>query len=271
MTSEPVIRVSRPHSGVALITMDRPKARNALNWESWEQLAQAFTQIEADDDCRAVILTGSEGYFCAGGDIKSSPARGKGLAAPAARLSLGHKVLQALVSLPKPVIAAIEGPAYGAGWGLALACDIVIAAEDASFSAAFVLRGLVPDAGAAWFLQRAIGRQRASRLLFTGERLSAQEAERYGLVSQLCPTGQALEEAQALAHRLAAGPPEALRLTKGLVRSANDLPLERFLELEWLSATLDITGPDAAEGRAAFQEKREPDFSRLRDLPFNDA
>lgn len=267
--SERVVHISRPEAAVAVITLDRPAARNALNWQSWGELAAALAEIEGDDDCRAVILTGTGGYFCAGGDIKSSPVRGKGLSAPAARLSAGHKVLLSLVNLPKPVIAAVEGPAFGAGWSLALACDIVVAADDAVFSAAFVLRGLVPDVGAAWFLQRALGRQRASRLLFTGQRLSAVEAEGYGLVSETSPPGQALDEAMALAQRLAAGAPEALRLTKGLVRGAQDLPLERFLDLEWLSFTLDSTGPDAAEGRAAFREKREPDFSRLRGSPFS--
>jgi enoyl-CoA hydratase/carnithine racemase len=267
--SEQVVSISRPEAGVAIITLNRPAARNSLNWHSWEQLALAIAELETDSDCRAVILTGAGGYFCAGGDIKSSPVRGKGLAAPAARLSTGHKVLLALVNLPQPVIAAVEGPAFGAGWSLALACDIVLASEQAEFSAAFVLRGLVPDAGATWFLQRALGRQRASRLLFTGQRLSAGEAKDYGLVSQTCATGQALDQALTLARSLAAGAPESLRLTKGLVRGAQDLSLERFLEMEWLSVTLDLTGPDAAEGRAAFAEKRQPDFSRLREPPFS--
>jgi 2-(1,2-epoxy-1,2-dihydrophenyl)acetyl-CoA isomerase len=263
--SEAAVGLTRPQQGVALLTLQRPAARNALDWQTWEQLQTSLAEIEADENTRALVITGAGGYFCAGGDIKSPPVRGKGLGAPAARLITGQKVLRALVELPKPVIAAVEGPAFGAGWSLALACDIVLTAEDASFSAAFVLRGLVPDAGAAWFLTRTLGRHRACPLLFTGQRLSTAQAEQYGLVSEICPPGQALTQATELAARLAAGPPEALRLTKGLVRGAQDLSLERFLEMEWLAATVDLTGPDAAEGRAAFREKREPDFSRLRE------
>jgi len=115
----------------------------------------------------------------------------------------------------------------------------------------------VPDCGAAWFLTRALGRHRAAALLLSGERLTAPQAAGAGLVSQLAEPGAALTVATDLAATLARGPAEALRLTKGMIRGALDVPLERFLELEWLSATLDLTGPDAAEGRAAFVEKEQ--------------
>ncbi|MCF7550796.1 enoyl-CoA hydratase/isomerase family protein [Pseudonocardia sp. WMMC193] len=261
----PVVLVERPQPGVTLIRLNRPDQRNAVGWQTWEELGPALAALAADDTCRAVVLTGSGGSFCAGGDIKSSPSRGRGLGAPAARLLVGQRVLGDLLRLPQPVVAAVEGPAMGIGWSLALACDVVVAARDAVFGAPFVLRGLVPDGGAAWFLTRALGRQRASALLLRGGRMAASEAQEAGLVGLLTETGAALDEALALAAEMARGPAEALRLTKGMIRGANDLPLERFLELEWLSATLDITGPDAAEGRASFVEKRDPDFSALRD------
>ena len=264
---QPVVRLDRMQPGVAVITLDRPEVRNAVNWQSWRELGAALGEVSADPDCRALVLTGTGGAFCAGGDVKSSPAHGHGLGAPVARLTLGHQVLRDLIRVPIPVLAAVEGPAVGVGWSLALACDLVVAADDAVFGAPFVLRGLVPDGGAGWFLTRLIGRHRAARLLLTGERVPARAAADAGLVTQLASPGEALPEALELAATLARGAPEALRLTKGLVRAAEDLPLDRYLEMEWLSATLDSTGPDPVEGRAAFVEKREPDFSRLRELP----
>lgn len=261
---EAEVLVDRPEPGVTVLTLNRPAARNAMAWQTWEELGVAVTETAHDDACRAVVLTGAGGAFCAGGDVKTSPSRGTGLGGPAARLLVGQRVLEDLLKLPKPVLAAVEGPAVGIGWSLALACDLVVAARDVTFAAPFVLRGLVPDGGAAWFLARALGRQRAAALLLTGDRLTAPEAAGAGLVSRICEPGAALETATDLASQLARGPAEALRLTKGMIRAALDLTLERFLEVEWLSATLDITGPDAAEGRAAFVEKRDPDFSKTR-------
>jgi 2-(1,2-epoxy-1,2-dihydrophenyl)acetyl-CoA isomerase len=260
----PQVLIERPEAGVVVLTLNRPAARNAVDWQTWELLGAAVTELADDDSCRAVVLTGAGGTFCAGGDVKSGPSRGSGLGAPAARLRIGQRVLDGLLKLPKPVLAAVEGPAVGIGWSLALACDLVLAARDATFGAPFVLRGLVPDGGAAWFLTRAVGRQRAAALLLTGEPLPAVEAAQIGLVSRLTDPGATLPVATELAGRLARGPAEALRLTKDMMRAAVDLPLERFLEVEWLAATLDLTGPDAAEGRAAFVEKRDPDFSTLR-------
>jgi len=150
----------------------------------------------------------------------------------------------------------------GVGWNLALACDLIVATEDASFSAPVVQRGLVPDGGAAWFLMRALGRPRAAELLLLGDRLTARSAAGLGLVNRLTPAGAALTEAIELAGGLARGAPDALVLTKTLLGAAMDSTFERYLETEWLSAAPDLLGPDAAEGRAAFVEKRPPDFRR---------
>lgn len=264
---QPVVRLDRAEPGVVTITLERPEVRNAVGWQSWRELGAALDEVGADTRCRAVVLSGSGGSFCAGGDLGSSPSHGVGLGAPAARLSLGQRVLRDLLRLPVPVLAAVEGPAVGVGWSLALACDLVVVSREAVFGAPFVLRGLVPDGGAAWFLTRFLGRHRAARLLLTGERVSAPEAADLGLGTQLTDPGEALAAAMGTATTLARGAPEALRLTKGLIRSAEDLSLDRYLEVEWLSATLDITGPDPAEGRTSFVEKREPDFSRLREPP----
>lgn len=141
--SEPEVLFDRPRPGVAVLTLNRPGARNSLGWQTWHQLGEAIDEVAADDNCRAVVLTGAGGTFSAGGDVKTSPARGAGLGAPAARLLVGQRVLDTLLKLPKPVLAAVEGPAVGAGWSLALACDLVVAARDAVFAAPFVARGLV--------------------------------------------------------------------------------------------------------------------------------
>lgn len=265
--AEPVLLVTHPEPGITQVTLNRPAVRNAIGWESWRALGAAMLDITADDDCRVVVLTGAANTFCAGGDLKTPASSGIGLNAPAARLLMAHRMLRELLLLPKPVIAAVEGSAMGVGWSMAMCCDLVVAAEDAMFGTPFVLRGLVPDGGAAWFLTRALGRHRASQLLLTGGRMSAPEAAEAGLVTQLTGSGEALATAMEVAGRLSRGAPESIRLTKGMIRAAHDMTLERFLEVEWLSATLDITGPDAAEGRAAFQQKREPDFSALRQWP----
>jgi len=267
MAAETVGLISHPEPGITQITLNRPEVRNAIGWESWRALATTLVDINADDDCRAVVLTGAGGAFCAGGDIKSAPSTGKGLGAPAARLLMAQRMLHDLLTLPKPVVAAVEGAAMGVGWSMALCCDLIVASNTAVFGAPFVLRGLVPDGGAAWFLTRALGRHRAGSLLLTGGRMTAPQAAQEGLVTTLTEPGAALAAATEQAVRMAAGAPEATRLTKGMIRAAQDLSLERFLEVEWLSATLDITGPDAAEGRAAFGEKRDPDFSTLRTTP----
>lgn len=254
------VHVERHANGVAVVTIDRPGSRNALGWETWRQLLVALEESEADDAVRVVVLTGAGGCFSAGGDMKSSPAAGEDVFAPSARLRLGHRVVRVLYHLPKPTVAAVEGFALGAGWSLALAADVVVAADDAFFAAPFVQRGLVPDAGAAWFLARRAGHHVAADIIFTGQRVPAPRAAEAGLVSRLVPPRQALPQATELAAVLAAGPADALGLAKRLLRHAADADLGRFLDTELLSAALNSYGPDAVEGRAAFVEKREPRF-----------
>lgn len=262
MTDVPEVLVSAAEPGVAVVSLNRPERRNALGWQSWTELGDALTRIRDDDGCRAVVLTGVGGTFCSGGDVTSSPSAGRGVGAPAARLLVGQRVLTALLQLPKPVVAAVEGAAAGVGLSLALACDLVVAAADAVLLAPFAQRGLVPDGGAAWFLVRAVGRQRAAELLLLGERWSAAQAGAAGLVNRVVDPGEALSTARSWAARLAAGSADALSLTKGMLRGALDVPFERFLELEWVTAALELTGPDALEGRTAFTEKRHPVFWR---------
>lgn len=259
--SDRELRLDRPTSDVAVVTLQRPDHRNAIGWQTWAELDAALGEASADGGTRALVLTGAAGCFSAGGDVKTSPSRGEGIGAPSARLSVGHRVVTRLMRLPVPTIAAVEGFAVGVAWSLVLCCDLVVAAEDAFFAAPFTQRGLAPDGGLAWFLTRSLGRNRAAELLMLGDRLPAPAAAAAGLVNRVVPPGNALDTAVELARRLITGAPDALMLTKRMIRAA-DPELDRFLDVEWFAATLALHGPEAVEGRAAFAEKRPADFTR---------
>ena len=254
------VLVKRPCPGVATIVLSRPKARNALGWSMWQGLHQAVVEVAGDSEVRAVVLTGAGGVFSAGGDLRTSPARGSGALSPVARLELGQQVVSMLYRLPKPTIAAVEGFAVGVGWSLVLACDLVISANDAFFSAPFTERGLVPDGGAAWLLVRRLGHHRAASAVLLGERLSATAAAQQGIVSRLVDPGMAEAEAVASAALLANRSGDALRLAKDLMREAPEVSFDGFLGRELLAAALAAGGPDAKEGRAAFAQGRVPRY-----------
>ncbi len=254
------VLVQRPCPGVAMIVLSRPNARNALGWSMWYELHRAVAEVAADGEVRAVVLAGAGGVFSAGGDLKSSPARGAGQLAPAARLELGQRVVSMLYRLPKPTVAAVEGFAVGVGWSLVLACDLVICANNAFFSAPFTERGLVPDGGAAWLLVQRLGHHRAASAVLLGERLSATSASQQGIVSRLVDPGKAETEAVAVASELAGRSGDALRLAKDLLRVAPEVSFDGFLGHELLAAALAAGGPDAKEGRAAFAEGRPPRY-----------
>ena len=167
------LQVESPHEGVLLVTMNRPEARNAVSFEMWQGFSGLLDQLERETPVRALVLTGAGGTFSTGGDMKIPPARGEGALSPAARLEWGQRVIARLRRLPIPVIAAIEGGAWGIGWSLALACDLVFAAEDARFGAPFVNVGLAPDGGSCWLLGRQLGRRRPAELLLSGRNIDA--------------------------------------------------------------------------------------------------
>jgi 2-(1,2-epoxy-1,2-dihydrophenyl)acetyl-CoA isomerase len=243
---------------VARIELDRPAALNALDAELVERLLAALRDAERPE-VRAVVLTGQGRGFCSGSDL----ARNFGPGAPPPEHNLRssrHPLLLAMRALPKPILCAVNGVAAGIGVSLALAGDLVVAAESASFNLAFTRVGLVPDGGAMFFLQNAIGRPRAQRLTLLGEKVEAREAERIGLVAACFPDDEFGAEVDALAARLAAGPTRAYALLKRAVDGAavNGLPAQLELEAS-LQAEASRT-EDFAEGRAAFAEKRKPEF-----------
>lgn len=220
-------------NGVAVITLNRPRARNTVSFAMWEQFSAALDRLENATPARMLVLCGAEGYFSNGGDVKLPPARGEGAVALAARLEMGQRIINRIRALPIPTVAAVEGGAFGVSWSLAMACDMIFAAQDAKFGAPFLEFGLVPDGGAAWFLTRQLGRARASEIIFSGRTLGADEALALGLVSRIVAPGTAVDEALALGATIGGGNAHAVELTKRLLVQAEsgDLATTHALEL----------------------------------------
>ena len=248
-------------SGVRTITLDRPERLNAVNAALAAELPIAVGEAARDDTVRVVVITGAGRGFCAGLDL-SDPARLPG-GNRAERLDslawVGRWVLS-LVSCEKPVVAAVNGAAAGAGFGLALAADIRLVSSEAKMTAGYVRRGLSPDAGVSYFLPRQIGLARAADIILTGRDIDAIEAERIGLASRLIPAEGFAAAVADYAERLAAGPPIALALTKRLLIAGVDRPLVRQLEAELEHIKTCFATKDVAEAMAAFTEKRAPHF-----------
>jgi len=245
---------------VATLTLDRPDALNSLTVPLKEELLATFRRIALDRDVRAIVLTGAGRAFCAGQDLRERLEPGVAPLATEVRERYNPLIL-AMRTLEKPIVGAINGVAAGAGASLAFACDIRIAAEGASFVLAFGRVGLVPDSGATWFLPRLVGGAKAAELAFTGESLSAADAERFGLVARVVPAGSLLDEARALAARLASGAPRAIALTKRALNGSWNATLEEALEYEAYLQGIAGATDDHREGLAAFVEKRPPRFS----------
>ena len=245
---------------VATLTLDRPESLNALTVPVKVALREALESIASDRAVRAVILTGAGRAFCAGQDLaeRESP--------DAAPLDVEvreryNPIIRAIRSMGQPVIAAVNGVAAGAGASLAFACDLRIAAEEARFVLAFGRIGLVPDSGATWFLPRLVGPAKAAELALVGDPLDAAEALRLGLVSKVVPGDRLLDEARAMAGRLAEGAPLALALTKEALERSSTIDLDEALEGEAKLQGIAGASADHAEGLAAFKEKRPPRFS----------
>jgi enoyl-CoA hydratase/carnithine racemase len=259
------VRLSEVAPGLAVIRIDRPERRNAFDLPTWQALDRCVAAFEASDTLRVAILAGSSGVFSAGGDIRASIAMGSGVAAPAGRLRYSQRVIQRLRACEKPVIAAVEGYAIGIGFSVALACDLIVASERSYFAAPHVQRGLVPDGGVVWTLVQALGRSRATGLLLFGDPLPATVAHEAGLVHEVVAEGSAEAAATALANRLVAGPQDVIDLTRRLIRGAEAATFDALLREEFVSVALNMWGPDAAEGLAAFGDRRSPDFRAARD------
>lgn len=247
---------------VAVVTLQRPEARNALTLEMKQALARLIPALGADPGVGCVLLTGAGGAFCAGGDTKKMAREGSP-PSPEERkrlLRFEHGIPAALHRLEKPTVAALAGAAAGAGFSLALACDLRIAAESAFATTSYAKLGLSGDYGGAWFLTHLVGTARAREILFLGERLDAPALERLGLVNRVVADADLERESVALARRLAAGPPIALRYMKDELNRALTDTLEACLDLEADRMVQSATTEDYLEAVRAFAEKRAPRF-----------
>ncbi len=247
---------------VVALTLNRPDRLNALNVELAAALVDALHRAGADAGVRCVVLTGAGRAFCAGGDLallRDARRRDAGHELEGL-LRAGHETVLAIADMPKPVLAAVNGPAAGAGMNLALACDLRIASDQASFGQNFAKVGLFPDFGGTWLLPRLVGAARAAEMFYTGEMISAAEAERIGAVNRVVPHDRLAGETRALAARLAAAPPLAVRAVKQTLFGACRAELVRALDAEISQQVKCFLSEDCAEGLNAFFEKRAPRF-----------
>ncbi len=253
------LRVEK-HGAVAVITLDRPDAGNSLNLPMAEDLFRAGLECEADSDVRCVLLTAAGKVFCFGGDLKSIADQDN----PAGFLNELTAKLHAAISvfnrMPAPVIAAVNGAAAGAGVGLLAMADLAMAAEDTRISLAYTGVALTPDGSTTYFLPRLIGRRRTLELMLTNRPLRAEEACKWGLLNRVVPAEQLMDEAMALAQKLAAGPAGAFAATKRLLHSSADNSLESQMALEGRTIAAQGSSAEGREGVSAFLQKREPEY-----------
>lgn len=248
-------------SGLATVTLNRPDALNALNVQLKDELAAVWRALGPDPEVRAVLLTGAGRAFSTGGDIKQMDPDRTPEATRLMIAKLGREVVIPLARLEKPVVAAVNGHAHGLGLALALACDVIYAAESAVLSAAFTRIGLSPDGCCSYLLTRTVGILTAKELMFTGRRVDGTEAKQLGLVTHVVPDEELQARAREAALGFAAAPTVALARTKRLLDEAAEHTLEQTAELEALAQAVARSADDHAEGVAAFAEKRPAQFS----------
>jgi len=248
--------------GVRTLTLDRPEKLNAVNGALASSFSSAVADAAAEDAVRVVVITGAGRAFCAGLDLSEPPTLPSSTRVE--RLDPYAWVgtwVRSVVACEKPVIAAVNGPAAGAGFGLALACDLRIVAASARMTAGYARRGLSPDAGVSYFLPRHVGLARASDILLTGRDVDADEAARIGLATEVVADDSFVERVRAYATQLATGAPIAHALTKRLLARSLDVELDAALRDELVSIKQCFTTRDVAEAIAAFREKRHPHFT----------
>lgn len=265
MTEEPFLRIERD-GPIVVATLNRPETRNAISETvHCQEIADLCAQVTRDVSIRAVVLTGAGRAFCAGGNVKDMRDReGMFSGAPFAIRNAYRTGIQlipaALYELEVPVVAAVNGPAIGAGLDLACMCDVRIASATALFAESFVKLGIVPGDGGAWLLPRVIGMARASLMTLTGETIDATKALEYGLVTEVVPPEQVLTRALEIAAAIAANPGHATRMAKRLLREGQDMKLAPLLELSAAYQALAHHTEDHLTAVGAFLEKRSPEF-----------
>ena len=251
------IKITR-EDGIATILLDRADKLNALSGEMYHDLADAFAEMNTDDDVRTVVLTGAGRAFCAGGDVGSMG--GYDVVSGRRRSKGQQKMIINLHHLEKPVIAAVRGPAAGIGASMAMACDLIVASETAYLLMAFKNVGIPPDGGAIYFLTQHLGLARAKEIVYSARKLPAAEARDMGLISKVVPDDQLESTALALARDIAGSATYALTLAKRMFQYMYTPTLEQLLEMEVLAISGARMTHDHVEGVTAFKEKRKPQF-----------
>ena len=256
MTDDGVLLSAR-RGGVLTLTLNRPERRNAFDAEMLAALLAALRAAEAGPGIRAVVLTGAGGAFCSGADLTAGAGRA---GHPLARMRGINEVVERLHGLPVPTIAQVDGVAVGAGWNLALCCDLVVSTPQARFSQIFARRGLSLDCGGSWLLPRLAGMQQAKRLALLADMIGAEEARSLGLVTWVRDAAEIGAFVADLADRLAAGPPVALAETKALLDESPGRTLAEALAAEARAQVINF-GTDAPAGYRAFRDKADPVFT----------
>jgi enoyl-CoA hydratase/carnithine racemase len=247
---------------VAVIAFDRPQRRNAMDLAMRGEFARVVAEVIADEDVRAIVLTGRGGHFCTGGDIGSMKAP-QGMSAEAGRQRMRGTLqnVAALYTCDKPVIAAVEGCAFGGGFGLALLADLIVAGEGARFCMSFTRVGLVPDSGSLYTLPRIVGVQRAKELMFSAREIDAHEAKDLGIAMEVTPAGQALDRALELAGALTQASPAAIAMTKTALNSSLSSDLRTMIELEANAQGVAFATDYHRDAIERFLAKQAPRFS----------
>ena len=245
--------------GLVTLTFDRPERKNTLNRQSWDELDEALTEIAANPEDRALMLTGAGGNFSSGADLSGDGSGKMTLPIVMEMRTVGDIILR-LHRLPIPTLAKIDGVAVGVGLGLALGCDLVLASDRARLIEIFPKRGLALDGGNSWLLPRLVGLQKAKELAFFGDTLSAEDAAAMGLVNRVVPADELDEVADAWGRRLADGPTIALSLSKRMLNNSFAVSMDQALEDEARSQHVCYTTTDMVEAMTAYFEKRDPTF-----------
>jgi 2-(1,2-epoxy-1,2-dihydrophenyl)acetyl-CoA isomerase len=248
-------------NGVAWVTLNRPDDANVLNLAMTKDLSAASMSLAARPEVRAVVITGTGRFFCAGGDLGTFRAAGDEVAAVVLEMTMHlHAAVSRFARMDAPVIAAVNGVAAGGGFSLAIGCDLIYAADGASFSSMYTAAGLSPDGSSSYFLGRAIGDRRAMEMFLTNRRLSASEAMEWGLINAVVSADDLLNTVRAVAEDFAIGPTKAYGSVKTLVRSSSTESLESQMEAESQHIARNASGADGREGIDAFLAKRAPEF-----------
>jgi 2-(1,2-epoxy-1,2-dihydrophenyl)acetyl-CoA isomerase len=250
------------HEGIAVVTLNRPEVLNAFNPKMGREIRAAFQMLADDDDTRVVILTGAGRAFCSGADISKPKDRASQWNPNVIRgYESSVAMSRLMVNYPKPIIAAINGPAIGVGFSLTLPCDIRLASESARFGAAFTRIGMIPEFGSSFLLPRIVGFGKAMELVLTGRMIDAHEAKEVGLVNKVAGEGRVVEEALEMGRMILNSPPTALRLTKQALHHAASAGMLAATEFEGLALQMCRNTADHKEAMKALREKRPPKFT----------